>query len=343
MERQYNLIPSGNDSRDFQYSKLKDICGSAKLPEKFYNPDVPVIFDQGSAGTCGWNALVYAMMMDNLTYKHHAILSRLYGYARTKMVDGISGQGVRLRDALDVSVKQGTCLEDLYPYSDSKEIINCVFPRMTEEMATNALQYRNKAYAKLNTVEECKNAIINEKGFLINLLVTDQYIESEFSDGVIGTPTGIVKGAHAMYIKDFDDNLKTKITYTYASGEKETKYYTGAFIGPNSYGKGWGDNGLFYIPYECFDLEKHEPFVYNLINEAWTVTEYPKEETVIEINEIKLKIGSKKAVVKGKEVTLDVAPIVVNDRTLVPLRFICEELGKEVTYDNPTETVTIKL
>ena len=41
------------------------------------------------------------------------------------------------------------------------------------------------------------------------------------------------------------------------------------------------------------------------------------------------------------EVTLDVAPIIVNDRTLVPLRAISESFGAEVSWDEYTLTVNI--
>ena len=57
--------------------------------------------------------------------------------------------------------------------------------------------------------------------------------------------------------------------------------------------------------------------------------------------EIILKIGEKKAVVNGKEVELDVAPKIENDRTLVPLRFIAENLDCNVEWDSLTKSVII--
>lgn len=37
----------------------------------------------------------------------------------------------------------------------------------------------------------------------------------------------------------------------------------------------------------------------------------------------------------------DVCPRIINDRTYVPLRFICENLGYDVNFDNKTNTITI--
>lgn len=56
---------------------------------------------------------------------------------------------------------------------------------------------------------------------------------------------------------------------------------------------------------------------------------------------VQLTIGSKTATVNGKEVTLDVPPMVVSGRTLVPLRFISESMGSTIVYDAPTRTIKI--
>ena len=54
-----------------------------------------------------------------------------------------------------------------------------------------------------------------------------------------------------------------------------------------------------------------------------------------------MQIGKKSATVNGKEVVLDVAPFIVNGRTLVPIRFISETFGAQVNWDGNTKTVTI--
>lgn len=58
---------------------------------------------------------------------------------------------------------------------------------------------------------------------------------------------------------------------------------------------------------------------------------------------ITMKLESTAALVDGKKVTLDVAPVIVNGRTLVPVRFISEALGAEVGWDGASRTVTIAL
>ncbi len=57
--------------------------------------------------------------------------------------------------------------------------------------------------------------------------------------------------------------------------------------------------------------------------------------------QIILTIGRNKAVKNGVEVILDVPPKVVENRTLVPLRFISEAFGAEVKWDEASQRVTI--
>lgn len=56
---------------------------------------------------------------------------------------------------------------------------------------------------------------------------------------------------------------------------------------------------------------------------------------------VSLTIGSTQATVDGQPTTLDVAPFLAGDRTLVPLRFIAQSLGATVNWNDGTSTVTI--
>lgn len=61
---------------------------------------------------------------------------------------------------------------------------------------------------------------------------------------------------------------------------------------------------------------------------------------------ISIKIDSPIAIVNGKEVLIDdkypkLAPMIVNGITVIPIRFIAENFGCEVKWDDMTETITI--
>jgi len=63
--------------------------------------------------------------------------------------------------------------------------------------------------------------------------------------------------------------------------------------------------------------------------------------TETEKAQIVLTIDKKDAVVFGEKVKNDVAPKIVNDRTMLPIRFIAEALGADVEWDGDARKVTI--
>ncbi|MBE0450856.1 MAG: hypothetical protein IBX70_08415 [Clostridia bacterium] len=65
------------------------------------------------------------------------------------------------------------------------------------------------------------------------------------------------------------------------------------------------------------------------------VTATKGETTII------LYIGNKLASVNGLSVTLDVPPKILNERTLVPLRFVSESFGADVGWDGVNRIVTV--
>ncbi len=57
--------------------------------------------------------------------------------------------------------------------------------------------------------------------------------------------------------------------------------------------------------------------------------------------EIVLMVGSLRAMVDQKQIMMDVPPILKKDRTMVPIRFIAENMGCEVSWDAPSRSVLI--
>ncbi|MED0674807.1 Copper amine oxidase N-terminal domain-containing protein [Aneurinibacillus thermoaerophilus] len=57
---------------------------------------------------------------------------------------------------------------------------------------------------------------------------------------------------------------------------------------------------------------------------------------------VMIKIGDQNAVVNGKKVKLNQKATIVNNRTMVPLRFVSEALGASVEWDAKNATVHIK-
>ena len=56
---------------------------------------------------------------------------------------------------------------------------------------------------------------------------------------------------------------------------------------------------------------------------------------------ILITIGADAAIVNGEEIKLDSPAFIENDRTYTPVRFIAEQLGTSVEWNEEAKTVTI--
>lgn len=70
----------------------------------------------------------------------------------------------------------------------------------------------------------------------------------------------------------------------------------------------------------------------------------PEQQAVVvsgQTGRMRLQIGSRTAVVDGQPVVLDVPPMILQNTTMVPLRFVSENLGARVDWLADTQTVYI--
>lgn len=63
------------------------------------------------------------------------------------------------------------------------------------------------------------------------------------------------------------------------------------------------------------------------------------DENLVKVN---LSVGTTQSIVNGKIVLNDVAPMIVENRTMLPVRFIAESLGGEVGYKKGEVTITVE-
>ncbi|MBQ4599648.1 MAG: family 43 glycosylhydrolase [Clostridia bacterium] len=58
--------------------------------------------------------------------------------------------------------------------------------------------------------------------------------------------------------------------------------------------------------------------------------------------ELKMTVGKTDYTLNGEQKTMDVAPIIINSRTMLPVRYVAEALGAEIGWDGATSTATLK-
>lgn len=135
--------------------------------------------------------------------------------------------------AARTAVKVGAPSEDLVPYRDGKAGL-AYDP--TEAEYTAAEDFQMLKTRRVSTVKGMKSALASKHPIIIGVPLYESFMAKAFAEsGEMTLPKKGEKvvGGHAMAMVGYDD-------------AKES------FIVRNSWGKGWGQSGYFYMPYEYF-------------------------------------------------------------------------------------------
>jgi hypothetical protein len=315
MSYKFGAIQSLADHRDYLYRAIFTV---ESLPSKYSRRlSLGPVRDQGSFGSC------VGFASSGVKDSQEGIKSSpLYIYKRCKELDGIPDQeGTYPRVAMKVLSDYGVCPEGLFPYSGMS------WPNMPSVPAgadQSALQFKIGAYAKIGTINEVKQAIVKDGPVLGAILVCENFINTG-SNGIVELPNGQMMGGHAICVTGYDDNMK-------ANG------YTGFFEVRNSWGVSWGEAGFCYIPYEFFTgrfFDNGMPYWF----ESWSSVDIVLPPAACKKGYIWLNKAY--AEVDGVEVKMDCAPLVdnVNNRVMVPLRFMAEHMGYKVEWNQVLQQV----
>lgn len=304
---------SGDSEKDYQ---MKDylVAGSPRggFPAEFiYNPMLPIL-NQAGVGSCVPHALAKLKTFQELKERGYPQeWSRNFIYHNRHGSDSV-GEGMVVRYALDKLRMDGVC-EYKY-FEGNNHYGNGEFRRkITSLMRDNAKYQRIDSYARVsvNNPNEIKRCLI-ENGVMLAALpcytVFDMFYPNLWTG--LNMPKDYVKfdkaekwsGFHAVVVlgyRDTPNGLELKIQ--------------------NSWGDTWGDHGVAWLSYDY------------PINELWTIVdEFLPPPTVR--REVKFTINSNKYYVNNQEYTMDTVPVVVNERTLIPARFLATALSCSIDY-----------
>jgi len=114
--------------------------------------------------------------------------------------------------------------------------------------------------------------------------------------------------------------------------------HIGGFRCSNTW-SGWGDNGVAYYAYDFVTARTDLGMGY--VDDIYCFTDKITNPTGLTKRVIQLKINELYYTNNGFESQMDSAPMIMNSRTMVPVRFISEAFGYSISWNQATQTVTI--
>jgi len=228
--------------------------------------------DQRNLGSCTAHAGVGLIeYYERKCFGRHIDASRLFLYKVTRNLMKVKGDtGAYLRTTMGAMVLFGVPPEAYWPYTDDPNKFDLEPPAFCYAFAQNfqAIVYfrHDPPGTRFEEVlSRVKEYLAAGHPAMFGFTVYDS-IEQAEKDGRIPFPSmrERILGGHAVVAVGYDDDMKIKNRYD----RRET---TGALLIRNSWGKGWGDGGYGWLPYEYVLAGLAEDF-WSVLKKEWVDT-----------------------------------------------------------------------
>ncbi len=231
------------DARDFKLAPAPHLGIGAPLPSSadvFAGLHLPV-YDQGELGSCTANAgVLYRRFLAQRFSKYSSPdedLSRLFLYYQERLLpwnnDPGTDSGAAIRDIFTVLAHTGVCSESDDPYVPAD--FASTGANDSPKSLDDARLYRIGAYHRIPDAATAKSVLASGYAIALGFIVYESF-EAIGGDGTLRMPRSgePILGGHAVVIRGYDDDRSS-------------------FCCQNSWGAGWGSDGLFWMPYEYIE------------------------------------------------------------------------------------------
>jgi C1A family cysteine protease len=281
MNPKYNLKVERNVApekvKDFTVSSVSSVSSASSASSPSSTPTtvdirnkISIMYDQGPLGSCTANALCYAYIFDDPSYRP----SRLFLYYNERYLDHDVNQdaGSTLSQGIYALEKYGVCSEPTWPYNVSKYTVKPQ-PDAYKEGVKHEVITANRV---LQTMSSLKGCLISGFPFVVGIEIFASFESNTVNKtGYVPLPdinNEELLGGHAVICVGFNDSK-------------------GVWIMKNSWGASWGDKGYFYLPYSYLTNP-------DLSGDAWKITKVtvvlPSKNKLLKMNEKIKFLGFKK-------------------------------------------------
>ena len=193
----------------------------------------PPIYNQGTLGSCTAQALGAAYQFEQMKQKRPNFLpSRLFIYYNERVLEGSVNEdaGAMIRTGIKTMVKEGVCPETMWKYIESR-----FKKKPCPDCYKEALNNQVIEYLRLSphSLYDVKNCLVNGYPVVFGFTIFQSFMSSYVARTGIATmpiANDSVIGGHAVMAVGYDDSIESLIVR-------------------NSWGKEWGIDGYFYLPY----------------------------------------------------------------------------------------------
>jgi len=231
--------------------------------------------DQKMLGSCtahaGAGVIEY---YERKSFGKHVEASRLFLYKVTRNLMKMKGDtGAYLRTTIGAMVLFGVPPEQYWPYTDDEAAFDKEPPAFCYAFAQN---YKTIMYFRHDPpgtrhaalLERLKTYLAGGHPAMFGFTVYSSVDQAAESGKIpYPSPKEKIEGGHAVVAVGYDDKMKIKNTFG-AGRPRETE---GALLIRNSWGKGWGEKGYGWLPYEYVLKGLAEDF-WSVLKKEWIDT-----------------------------------------------------------------------